>query len=131
MAKPLLHKVDTQGQAQAAEISGERRKRGTVPRHQLTDADDRVLTGGWIEDNGEQFCTWVWDRKAKTLHVRHADITAPLSVYFDVVTEDRLRKRLPEIALRTAQAIKAEPPKSEPKPKPKPKRVRSRARRRA
>ena len=106
-----------------------------MPRHEFTDADHRVLIGGWLEDNGEQFCTWVWDRRAKTLHVRHADITAPLSVYFDVVTEDRLRRRLPEIALQTAQAIRAEPPKSErkrkPKPKPKRKRVGSRAHRRA
>ena len=75
--------------------------------HKFKDSNDFLQGGEWF-DNGHKICDWAWDASAKKLniicgiHDRKIDLSKSEQ---QMLTEKSLSRRLPMLALETAEEI--------------------------
>jgi len=76
--------------------------------HRFNDTDDLEEGGMWFGDDGELICKWNWQRKSRKLDVRCGSWRSAIELsrfgerYF---TDEKLKKRLPKIAIKTAERL--------------------------
>ncbi len=74
----------------------------------FNNTDDLEEGGMWFGDYGELICKWNWHRKSRMLDVRCGSWRSAidLSKYRERdMTDERLKKRLPKIALDKAERL--------------------------
>ena len=78
--------------------------------HRFNNTDDVEEGGMWFGDNGELICKWNWYRKSRKLDVRCGSWHSAMDLgkFGDRdMTDEKLKKRLPKMAIKKAERLNA------------------------
>jgi hypothetical protein len=76
--------------------------------HHFNNENDVAAGGTWFDDYGRRICDWSWDVQKRILTIKTGAVgrTVDLSKHGDQnFTQETLKQRLPEIAIRKAEDI--------------------------